>query len=338
MLSGSPFTTPSISATTYYYVAANNGGSSFSVGLPDNNASYGTFGSPGGTGYGLYFTTTIGMTLNSVYVYPQTAGTVTIQLQDGAGVLIPGQQYVATFVTGDIGIKTLVPVNFIIPSGGSYRLMNTAGGFLGRFNPYSGTAFPLTYGAGVLTLTQGSLSTTTYYSFFDWLVSTGCESTRSSVEARIEPVPAAVTVSPNSFTQCTNSPAKFIKAAGGVGAGTYIWTPTTGLYIDAAATVAYTGGAKDSVYARPASTTRYTATSTNASNCSSIDTSNIIVNCTLPVSLLNFAGVKENGINVLRWTTSTEQNNKGFGVERSTDGINYTLHCHFNKCKQLFKH
>jgi hypothetical protein len=322
---GASFTTPSISATTTYYVAANQGGGTSSVGLVDNNASNGTFGSPGGSGYGLYFTTTTGMTIVSVYVYPQTAGTCTIELQDGAGILIPGQQYIANFAAGDIGIKTLVNLNFVIPSAGSYRLMNTAGtAYLGRFNPYNGSPYPLTYANGTVTLTQGSLGTTTYYSFFDWLVSTGCESARTAVVATVNANPAAVVVSPNSFTQCTNSPAKKLTATGGVGAGTYVWTPTTGLYTDAAATTAYTGGGKDSVFAQPGSTTKYTATSTNTNNCSSMDTSNIIVNCTLPVSYLNFAGVREAGNNVLRWTTSTEQNNKGFDVERSVDGRTFS--------------
>lgn len=44
----------------------------------------------------------------------------------------------------------------------------------------------------------------------------------------------------------------------------------------------------------------------------------------LPVSILNFSGYKDGGRNQLRWTTSNEQNNSGFEVQRSTDGVNYT--------------
>lgn len=48
-------------------------------------------------------------------------------------------------------------------------------------------------------------------------------------------------------------------------------------------------------------------------------------NClTLPSSLLSFAGQREGTVNKLRWTTSTEQNNKGFAVQRSLDGTIYT--------------
>jgi len=48
-------------------------------------------------------------------------------------------------------------------------------------------------------------------------------------------------------------------------------------------------------------------------------------NCaTLPTSLLSFAGQREGAVNRLRWTTTTEQNNKGFTMQRSADGINYS--------------
>lgn len=44
----------------------------------------------------------------------------------------------------------------------------------------------------------------------------------------------------------------------------------------------------------------------------------------LPVTLLRFSGYKDHSRNLLEWTTSTEINNHGFEVERSTDGVNYS--------------
>ena len=44
----------------------------------------------------------------------------------------------------------------------------------------------------------------------------------------------------------------------------------------------------------------------------------------LPVTLLSFSGYRDYGKNLLKWTTTSEQNNLGFYVERSADGINYT--------------
>ncbi|MEO8406696.1 MAG: hypothetical protein ABI480_18935, partial [Chitinophagaceae bacterium] len=47
-------------------------------------------------------------------------------------------------------------------------------------------------------------------------------------------------------------------------------------------------------------------------------------NFTLPVSLLNFSGYKDGSSTQLRWSTATENNNSGFEVQHSTDGIHYT--------------
>lgn len=43
----------------------------------------------------------------------------------------------------------------------------------------------------------------------------------------------------------------------------------------------------------------------------------------LPAGLLAFAGQREGALNRLRWTTASEQNNRGFEVQRSTDGVNF---------------
>jgi uncharacterized delta-60 repeat protein len=44
----------------------------------------------------------------------------------------------------------------------------------------------------------------------------------------------------------------------------------------------------------------------------------------LPVSFLSFNGVINNGVSVLNWSTTNEVNNKGFEVERSYDGVNFS--------------
>jgi hypothetical protein len=43
----------------------------------------------------------------------------------------------------------------------------------------------------------------------------------------------------------------------------------------------------------------------------------------LPVDILSFSGYKSGTTNKLQWTTSSEQNNRGFEVQRSMDGVNY---------------
>ncbi|MEI6507601.1 MAG: T9SS type A sorting domain-containing protein, partial [Bacteroidota bacterium] len=46
-------------------------------------------------------------------------------------------------------------------------------------------------------------------------------------------------------------------------------------------------------------------------------------NGTLPVTLINFAGVKNGKVVDLSWTTVSELNNDHFTIERSTDGVNF---------------
>ncbi len=45
----------------------------------------------------------------------------------------------------------------------------------------------------------------------------------------------------------------------------------------------------------------------------------------LPIELVSFTGYTEGGSNHLKWTTQSEVNNKGFDIERSLNGRNFTL-------------
>ena len=45
----------------------------------------------------------------------------------------------------------------------------------------------------------------------------------------------------------------------------------------------------------------------------------------LPVSLISFSGEKSNTDNILKWTTQAEVNSLGFEVQRSIDGVNFTV-------------
>jgi hypothetical protein len=59
---------------------------------------------------------------------------------------------------------------------------------------------------------------------------------------------------------------------------TITWTPATGLYTNAAATTAYTGGNAYSLYANPAGTTTYIVTATTAAGCTSSASTTVTVN------------------------------------------------------------
>ncbi|MFY7729240.1 MAG: T9SS sorting signal type C domain-containing protein, partial [Flavobacterium sp.] len=58
------------------------------------------------------------------------------------------------------------------------------------------------------------------------------------------------------------------------------WAPTTALYTDAAGTIAYTGDARATVYAKPTANTTYTATATTTFGCTNTATATVTVNAT----------------------------------------------------------
>ena len=67
---------------------------------------------------------------------------------------------------------------------------------------------------------------------------------------------------------------------------TVTWSPLTGLFTDAAATVAYTGGNTTSVYAKPASTSVYTATKTiTSTTCTNTGNVTVTVNAAPTITL-----------------------------------------------------
>ena len=49
-----------------------------------------------------------------------------------------------------------------------------------------------------------------------------------------------------------------------------------------------------------------------------------ITNGTVPITLLSFTGEHKNTVNTLTWTTTSEQNNRGFELQRSVDGKNFS--------------
>jgi hypothetical protein len=56
----------------------------------------------------------------------------------------------------------------------------------------------------------------------------------------------------------------------------------------------------------------------------SMDTIRIDASATFPVALTNFKGDKQGASNVLSWTTLNETNNKGFELQRSVDGVQFS--------------
>ncbi len=103
------------------------------------------------------------------------------------------------------------------------------------------------------------------------------KNTTINVTVNLTPV---VTLAPVSSTIC-NGAIQSITGTVTTGAGTFVFSPVTELYTDAAATIAYTGTALvtgTTIYAKPTVTRTYTATVTSALNCISTTPITITVN------------------------------------------------------------
>jgi hypothetical protein len=161
---------PTVTANTTFYCTASQGGSNYNVGQAAWTPADGYTGI---ADWGIRFNAIAPFTIVSVDVYVQTAGsTVSIELQDNTGIPIGTPVNYSTTVVG----LNVIPLNINIPIGNDYRLVSNNTTNLGRGS--TGVAFPYTI-AGVCSLTAsewGGTTTSTYYFLYNWVISTGCES------------------------------------------------------------------------------------------------------------------------------------------------------------------
>jgi hypothetical protein len=210
---GTSFTTPSLTATTTYYVSAFQSSATGTAGratpLPTSTGFT-------GDDYGLVFTATQPFTLNSVDIYSSaaTAGAITVQLLDNTGaVLQTAGPFVIPVGTGTTfgggATPTTLNLGFNITPGTGYRLraFNHTANIL-RDNPI-GTNFTYPLGIGTIgNITSGwaagTVSTTSYYYFYNWKFATGCTSARTAVTATVSGNTTIVT-QPANLATCAGS-------------------------------------------------------------------------------------------------------------------------------------
>jgi hypothetical protein len=193
LATGSTFTTPALTASRQYFVEASTG-SAESVGRPSPAATT----SISTSNYGLVFTATSAFTLTSVDVYPAgSAGNLVVQVQDNTGALIPGLTATVALPAGTGTTAFTVPLNFSVPAGTGLRLIATSSPAMVREASVGG--FPYTSLSGAVSITNGYISgtSTTYYYFYNWQVSTACiGATRTAIQVNVNPTPARPTLTP----------------------------------------------------------------------------------------------------------------------------------------------
>ncbi|WP_073280775.1 T9SS type A sorting domain-containing protein [Hymenobacter psychrotolerans] len=218
---GATFTTPALTASQQFYVE----GVSSSVEVAGRLAPVSTSNtSP--TNYGLVFTARSPFRLISLDVYPAgVAGNLVIQVQDNAGVLMPGLTATVAVPAGNGTVAFPVALNFDIPAGTGLRLIAVSGPALVRESTLGG--FPYTSPSGNVSVTNGYISgnSTSYYYFYNWQVTSECISTRTPIQVNVSATPTASL--PATASTCANSAYQLAGTVGGSATtGTYTSTGT----------------------------------------------------------------------------------------------------------------
>lgn len=158
-----------VSATTTYYVESANvyPGISGSGAKPAQDAT----GQYSSSTFYLVFDAAQDLTIDSVLVYAQAAGTRSIELIDNTGAVI---------ATGNFDVPAgaaYVPLNFDVPAGTGYGLRPVAGSNAQLWRDGNGSVQSYPYDvAGIATITGTTVASPNtlnyYYFFYDWHVST----------------------------------------------------------------------------------------------------------------------------------------------------------------------
>lgn len=226
---GGSFTTPVINATTTYYVGASSGGTFLTGGKPAPTET--------GAGYtgnaGIVFDAAQAFTLQSVDIYPESAGTITIEAITGTGALIPGCSWTGAVPATSMTVPVNITLNFPIPVGTDFRLIKRDFNISIR-RDFSGNPYPYSL-APACTLVSGVLGTTgntnanVYYYFYNWKITTACEGVRQPIVATVNPAPAlTITPSGNPASNriiCAGENITLTVSSSASPAYTYTWQP-----------------------------------------------------------------------------------------------------------------
>jgi hypothetical protein len=154
---------------------------------------------------GMAFDVIAACNIETVKIFPQTSGSITInlrQVQNGP-ILATHTQNVISFLGQDI------PINFSVSPGTNYRLELAAGSVACTRNTF-GATYPYQVVNGPLEITgyfnPNFGSNNQYYWFYDWKVTEGCKSDRMPVVVTVNPIPPTPTIGQLGNTLISSSP------------------------------------------------------------------------------------------------------------------------------------
>ena len=213
-----PYVTPVLTHTTTYYVADSIIAPGYHVG-PTTNTVLGSGGYLT-TAYGLNFDVMKAGVLQSVYVYSQAAGSLTVTVANSGGTTV-GSASVNVVAGGQ-----RVTVNIPLAIGTGYLITYSGTAVLYRNN--TGAVYPYTDADGIVSITGNNAGTvpTYYYWFYDWIVKENdCNSQPVAVTATVTTGITATAGTPTNVA-CFggNNGSATITPTGGTPAYTYSWS------------------------------------------------------------------------------------------------------------------
>lgn len=219
VMTGSGYTTPTLSSSASYYVEAVKGKGS-KVGPVDNSIGS---GNTNNNGY-LKFDTRLDLKLISVKVIANSAGNRTIELRNSSGTVI--QSKTVNLPAGE----SRVYLNFDVPQGNDFQLgLGSGSGNL--FRNTSGAVYPYDISKTIEIYGSSSTSSSVYYYFYDWYIFVpyeNCGSNRVEAQANI-----GTSTPTNAYDKTRCGPGSVTLTASGVSANLdWYDAPTGGTLVD----------------------------------------------------------------------------------------------------------
>jgi hypothetical protein len=139
-------------------------------------------------GPGQQFTVNQSSIIDSVTLYPNAAGSTTIDIKDAATGAIIWTSSVSTTATGNTAEQVYLGASM---QPGSYTMTASASTCGGLYREFGVTGYPFSTSGNEVSITQGSL-TNYHYFFYNWVVTVGgCERPDSTVTIMVHPDPVA---------------------------------------------------------------------------------------------------------------------------------------------------
>lgn len=221
--------------------------------------TFGTGGNSNNFSRGLAFTVIADLILDTIFVYPQSAGNVIISLLNTSGGTI--NSITVPVATG--GVKTPIPIGWNLTPG-DYNLVPTGSTVSSLYRNFSSVTYPYSI-PGIISITGAyNGSAGSYYFLYDWKIQATCGPPIMAIPVKVGPISVEATAWPDTICVGTGS---LLSASG---ANSYTWNPG--------------GISGQAVSVSPSTTQTYTVTGAASAGCISSDEITVEV---IPVPLIS---------------------------------------------------